>query len=211
MQVIYGDASNITLTAQKRLIRVVYGQTQVTPYAGVLDATLRGSEGEIVVPKSTDTKPIKRSATAFTFQGSIVPGTVLVKTEGEALAVAAGAKGERPFGLLGQWVGGTFDNLKQTNQIAAWLGPDALLDILKPGFNEKATVPGGKKTITEVLTIAKEALETPAKEKVAVVVGDSNGLLSPCTELEAKEAELTPVGEIIDYSNTNVLRIKLRV
>ena len=52
MQVIYGDASNINLTAQKRLIRVVEGQTQLTPYAGVIDPSLRNSEGNIVVTEA---------------------------------------------------------------------------------------------------------------------------------------------------------------
>lgn len=156
MQVIYDDASNIRLTAQKRLIRVVYGQTQFTPYACVLDPSLRNAEGAIEVPGSGATKPIKRSSAAFTFRNSIVPGTVLVKTEGEYVALASGATWERPFGLLGQWVGGTFDNLKGTNEVSAWLGPDGTFDLLKPGFN---TENRASESITAVLAASKKALE----------------------------------------------------
>src|SRR5436189_6425657 len=122
MQVIYDDASNIRLTAQKRLVRVVYGQTQATPYAAVLDPALRNEEGAIETGgtgggiRKEATKPVKRKAAVFTLRNSIVPGTVLTKTVGEYVAPAAGLVGERPFGLLGQWVGGTFDNLKGTNQ-----------------------------------------------------------------------------------------------
>jgi hypothetical protein len=129
MQVIYDDASNIRLTAQKRLVRVVYGQTQITPYACVLDPSIRNSEGAIEVPGSAATKPVKRSKAVFTFRNSIVPGTVLVKTEGEYVVPATGTVGDRPFGLLGQWVGGTFDNLKGTNEVSAWLGPDGVVEV----------------------------------------------------------------------------------
>src|SRR5208283_3375873 len=145
MEIIYGDASNINLTAQKRLLRVVQGQTQATPTSGYLDPSLRNSTGGIRVPLSTDkvgvvaegaaaASPFTRTATAFTFEGSLVPGTVLVKTVGENYAIADGGTATEVFGLLGQWVGGTFDGVKNTNEISAWQGPDSIYDLLAPGF-----------------------------------------------------------------------------
>ena len=142
MQVIYGqgNASNILLTAQKRLIRPAYAQTQGFPYASYLDPSLRNSDNSIRVPKSTDsnpTFPLTRSADAFTYNGSLIPGTVMVKTSGENACVANGANAAvQPWGLLDQWVGGTFDNVGQNNEIGIWMGPDSTYDLLAPAWND---------------------------------------------------------------------------
>jgi hypothetical protein len=64
MITIYGDASNINLTAQKRHLRVVEGQTQATPYAGYLDPSLRNADGSFRLPAATDTLPLARSEAA---------------------------------------------------------------------------------------------------------------------------------------------------
>ena len=53
MEIIYptgSDASNINVTSQKRLFRVVQGQTQATPTSGYLDPSLRNTTGGIRVP-----------------------------------------------------------------------------------------------------------------------------------------------------------------
>lgn len=191
MQVIYGDASNINLTAQKRLIRVVYGQTQATPYAGTLDTSLRNTEGTIVVPKSTDTSPFTRSADAYTFNGSLVPGLCMVKTTGEAFAVASGGKKEKVFGLLAQWIGGTFDNIKGSNQIAVWNGVDSVYDILAPAFDSTS--------------VSTKAAENKAGTPVYLYPG-TDGRLT----VEAG-SERTAVAELIELINPSVLRIKLLV
>jgi len=142
MQVIYGqgNASNILQTAQKRLIRPAYAQTQGFPYASYLDPSLRNSDNTIRVPQSTDapaTYPLTRSANAFTYDGSIVPGTVMVKTTGENACVASGANAAiQPWGLLDQWIGGTFDNVGQNNEIGIWMGPDSTYDLLAPAWND---------------------------------------------------------------------------
>jgi hypothetical protein len=138
MQTIYGDASNINITAQKRLLRVLYGQTQATPYACYLDQTsFRDSSGNFRIPQSTDTTPIARSANVFTLQGSIVPGTVLIKSTNENVVVATGAAAaQQPFGLLGSWLGGTFGQLTQINEVQAWRGPDSLIQLLAPAWND---------------------------------------------------------------------------
>jgi hypothetical protein len=139
MQTIYGpgNASNITLTAQKRLIRPVYAQTQGTPYAAYLDPSLRNANGTIRIPLSSDTEPIARSANAFSYEGSLTPGLVLLKSTGENVVIATGANAAlQPFGLLAQWLGGTFDNVGQVNEVAAWRGPDSVFDLLAPAWND---------------------------------------------------------------------------
>lgn len=140
MQTIYqeGGASNILLTAQKRLIRPAYAQTQGFPYAAYIDPSLRNSDGSIRLPQSGDTSPLTRTANAFTYENSIVPGTVMVRTTGENACVANGATASvvEPWGLLGQWIGGTFDQLGQNNEISVWMGYDSVYDLLAPAWND---------------------------------------------------------------------------
>jgi hypothetical protein len=76
--------TNLSNVFQKRLIRPLYAQTQATPYAAVLDTSLRNADGSFRAPLATDTLPLTRSAAAFLLQGGIVPGTVVVKGAGEA-------------------------------------------------------------------------------------------------------------------------------
>jgi hypothetical protein len=143
MQVIYGPntASNILFTAQKRLVRPMYAQTQGFPYAASLDPSLRTTSGTIALPQAPDTAPLARSAAAFTYSGSLIPGLVMVKTAGEQVCVANGAANAtpQPMGLLGQWVGGSFDNVGTSNQVGIWMGPDSVYELLAPAWND-ATV-----------------------------------------------------------------------
>lgn len=144
MQVIYGAglASNIQLTAQKRLIRPAYAQTQGFPYAATLDPSLRNADGTLRLPINGDSLPLARTANAYTLgsTNSMIPGLVMVKTTGEYVTVANGANAAvQPMGLLGQWVGGTFDNLGQNNQVGIWMGPDSTYELLAPAWND-ATV-----------------------------------------------------------------------
>lgn len=208
MEIIYpvgSDASNINVTSQKRLLRVVQGQTQATPTSGYLDPSLRNTSGGIRVPLSTDKKgvvasgavaasPFTRSANAFTFENSIVPGTVLVKTKGENYAIADGeAKegGKAVFGLLGQWVGGTFDGVKNTSNISAWQGPDSQYDILAPAFSA-----------TELAT---KAAEMEAGTPVYLYAG-TNGLLTVVQPTEVT----TKIAELVEY-NPSVIRVRLLI
>ncbi len=145
MQVIYGpgNASNPLLTAQKRLIRPLYAQTQGFPHMATLDPSLRNTDGSIRVPLAADTAPtypLNRSANAYTYQNSLIPGLVMVRTVDENVAVASGAASAlQPWGLLGQWVGGTFDNVGQSNAVGIWMGPDSEYELLAPAWND-ATV-----------------------------------------------------------------------
>lgn len=132
-----GNAGNITLTAQKRLIRPVYAQTQATPFACFLDPSLRNANGTIRIPQASDTEPIARSANAFSYEGSLTPGLVMIKSAGENVVVATGANAaQQPFGLLDQWLGGNFDNVGQINEVSVWRGPDSVFELLAPAWND---------------------------------------------------------------------------
>jgi hypothetical protein len=62
---------------------------------------------------------------------------VLLKSTGENVVIATGANAAlQPFGLLDQWLGGTFDNVGQVNEISAWRGPDSVFDLLAPAWND---------------------------------------------------------------------------
>jgi len=131
------QVGNLNNVFQKRLIRPEYAQTQGYPYGAVLDVSLRNADGSFRKPLSTDSSPLARSADAFTLQNGLVPGTVVVKGAGEGIVVASGANAaEQPFGLLGNWVGGTFDDLKSNNEVGVWRGVDSTYVLLAPAFDD---------------------------------------------------------------------------
>lgn len=150
MEVIYsqGAAANPLFTAQKRTLRAAYSQTQGFPYACFLDPSLRNSDNSIRIPQASDTAgnaagqgnvPLTRTANAFTYENSLVPGTVMVRSgNSEYACVANGATGSavHPWGLLGQWVGGSFDGIGLNNSISVWMGPDSTYDLLAPAWND---------------------------------------------------------------------------
>lgn len=140
MQVISGpgNASNILLTAQKRLLRPSYAQTQATPYASYLDPSLRNSYGTVVPPVTSGVAGgITYTANTFTYEGSIVPSTVMARVQGtENVVPHNGATTVQPWGLLDQWVGGTFDNIGQLSEVSVWMGPDSTYELLAPAWND---------------------------------------------------------------------------
>jgi hypothetical protein len=132
-----GQASNILLTAQKRLIRPAYAQTQGFPYACFMDPSWRNADGSVNFPiNGSVLSGYTYSAATYTNQGSIIPGVVVTKTQnGESVIPHNGGNGQ-PFGLLAQWIGGTFDNLGQMSEISAWLGVDSTYELLAPAWND---------------------------------------------------------------------------
>lgn len=222
MEIIYptgSDASNINVTSQKRLLRVVQGQTQATPTSGYLDPSLRNTSGGIRIPLKTDEEnvvatgaaaasPFTRknaeangtSGTAFTYEGSLTPGLCLVKTQGENYAIANGSVEQKVFGLLGQWIGGTFDGVKNTSNISAWQGPDSVYDILAPGFN--------------TFELAAKATEMKNGKQIYLFAGFDGRLAVESAVTSAKfESEVkkdTRVAELIEY-NPSVIRVRLLV
>lgn len=131
---------NLKNKYQKRLIRPLYAQTQATPYAAVLDDSLRDASNTFVAP-----------AGAFLYKGGLVPGTVM-NSRGEKVTVATGVApgtsfqgsgaagqtltGPLAFGLLANFVGGELDDLGDENFVGVWRGPDSVFEILAPGFND---------------------------------------------------------------------------
>lgn len=145
--------TNLANKYQKRLIRPIYAQTQATPYSTSLDeqvltgpnavtgrTSFKNADGSRYLPLNEDTSPLgTRSASAFTTKGSLVPGTVMVRTEGELVAVATGPDSgvERPFGLLANFIGGELDDTYGEDQIAVWRGAQhAFFELLKPAWND---------------------------------------------------------------------------
>ncbi len=144
---------NLSNKYQKRLIRPIYAQTQATPYATSLDTqaltgpnaatgrtSFKNGDGSRYLPKSGDTSPLHtRTADAYTTKGSLVPGSVVVRTVGESVAVAAGPDDgtERPFGLLANFVGGDLDDLGDEDQVGVWRGANhAFFELLTPAWDD---------------------------------------------------------------------------
>lgn len=198
MQMIYGanTAANILYTAQKRLIRPVYAQTQGFPYAANLDPSLRNSDGSIRVPATGDTSPVDgtRSAPAYTYQGSLIPGLVMVKTTGEQVAVATGVASSAavPFGLLGQWVGGIFDNVGTNNEVGIWMGPDSVYDLLAPAWNDT--------------NLATTIATNNAKGAPVLLYAGPDGRLQVTQPTGA-----TAVARVIDRQSNALLRIQMLI
>lgn len=195
MQVIYGTglASNIQLTAQKRLIRPQYAQTQGFPYAATLDPSFRNADGSLRIPTGTDTTPLARSLAPYTYQGSLIPGLVMVKTAGEQVAVANGANAAvQPMGLLGQWLGGVFDNVGQNNQVGIWMGPDSVYELLAPAWNDS--------------TVSAAVTSAGAGQQVLLYAGTDGRLTyvaSPGTQV--------PVARVMDRPSASRLVIQMLI
>lgn len=197
MQVIYGanTASNILFTAQKRLIRPVYAQTQGFPYAASLDPSFRNSDGSFRTPLAADTAPtfpLSRASAPFTYQNSITPGQVVVKTSGqEQVALGTNAASQQPMGLLGQWLGGTFDNVGTSNQVGIWMGPDSVYDLLAPAWNDTG--------------LAAAIAAAGAGVQVNLYCGADSRLTSTIG------SATVPVARVIQRISAAVLRIQLLV
>jgi len=128
---------NLSNQYVKRHLRPLYAHTQATAYACTLDASLRNVDGSFRAPLSTDTLPIARSANAYTYQGGLLPGTVMLKAAGEGVVVHPGGNTAlRPFGLLAQFVGGTIDDLQDNNEVACWQGVNSVWELLAPAFDD---------------------------------------------------------------------------
>lgn len=192
---------------QKRLLRAVYGHTQAYPYAVQLDPSYRSTDGlnTLVLPATTGTNTaayggLSYTANPFTFQGGLVPNTVMVASgTGEFVRVASGLTGELPFGLLGNFVGGNMDELGDQNEVGVWRGFDGVFDLLLPGFD-------GVGITASTLATALATNHAPAP----LIVGN-NGLLTIAGSALASTDSLT-VGRVIQLNSAgNVLRVDLKL
>ena len=201
MQTIYGagNAANILYTAQKRLIRPTYAQTQGFPYAVTLDPSLRNTDNSIRIPQSTDTAgaaagqgtvPLTRSANAYTLDGSLISGLVMCMTNSEQVCVASGAAAAiQPMGFLDQWIGGTFDNVGQQNECSVWMGPDSVYTLLAPAWNDT--------------TVAAAVAAAGAGQQVLLYAGTDGRL----TYLASPGSQV-PVARVMNRQSAQVLVIQ---
>jgi hypothetical protein len=193
MQVIYGPglAGNPLFNSQKRLIRPTLTQGNAFPYPALLDPSMRNSDLSIRVPQAGDTTPLARTADAYTIEGSLIPGLVMVRTTNEYVTVANGANAAvQPFGLLGQFVGGSFDNVGLVNSVGVWMGPDSVYELLAPAWNDS--------TVASAVAAA-----TPGTE--VLLYGGTDGRL---TYLSSPGSQI-PVARVIDRPSPSRLLIQL--
>ncbi len=189
---------NLSNVFQKRLIRPLYAQTQATPWAATLDASLRNTDGSFRAPLAADTVPVARSANAYTLQSGLVPGTVLVKNASEQFVVATGAAtSERPAGLLANFVGGNLDDLKDNNEIGVWYGVGSQFELLAPAFNDTGLA-------------AAYAAATPG-QPVLLYAGADGRLAQASALVGGNATSKLPVAELVDRRSASVIQIKLLV
>jgi len=60
----------------------------------------------------------------------------MVKSSGESFVVGTSVATVTPFGLLGNFVGGTLDDLQDANEIGVWYGPGSVYELLYPAFDD---------------------------------------------------------------------------
>ncbi len=183
-------ARNLNNVHQKRTIRAVYAQTQATPYSGTLHPSFRNVDGSFRAPLATDTLPLTRSAASALLQGSLLPGTVMAKSAGESFVVHNGVAGVKAFGLLANFVGGTFDELGDENAIAVWRGPDSVWELLKPAFYDTG------------LASAYATASAGAGNAVKLYAQPS-GLLGATVPASATDADV--VARLIEYTPNKII------
>jgi hypothetical protein len=185
--------TNLSNAMQKRTLRVLHGQTQATPYAGTLNPALRNTDGSFRAPVTADVTPIDYTANTFTYQSGLLPGTVMVRTQGESFMPHPGGN-ERPFGLLANFVGGTLDDLKDNNEIGVWYGPGSVYEVLIPAFDDTG------------LAAAYAAAGVAAGNPVLLYAGTDGRLVTV-----GAPGSRVPVAELIERRSNAVIQIKLLV
>lgn len=122
---------------QKRTLRVLQGNWTATPFSTNLDPGLLGT-GSNDPDLFTDTYTIPSNV--FTLQGSVLPGTCMMRSANGLGAVTvcsgvANAATPHTFGLLNNFVAGNFDELWGDPFVSVWQGFDSVYQILAPAFN----------------------------------------------------------------------------
>lgn len=183
---------NLKNKYQKRLIRPLYAQTQATPYAAVLDDSLRDAAGDWNFPGA-----------AFKYKGGLVPGTVVTNV-GEKVKVHTGADPASPtgataaaplaFGLLANFVGGELDDLGDEDFVGVWRGPDSVFEILAPGFNDTG------------LSAAWDAVVAAGLGNVPLYAGTDGRL-----QYLAAPSNRQVVARLIERPNANRIVVDLKV
>jgi hypothetical protein len=111
-------------------------------------------------------------------------------TSSEQVCVANGANAAvQPMGLLGQWVGGTFDNVGQLNQVSVWMGPDSVYTLLAPAWNDT--------------TVAAAVAAAGAGQQVLLYAG-TDGRLT----YVASPGSQVPIARVVNRQSAQVLVIQ---
>lgn len=108
---------------RRRTLRALYAQTQATPYAATLDASV----------SRTDTDPFTDAAHAG--KAAVWPGMVAALVGAENVEVAT-ADTQRAFGLFANFVGGELDEIGDRSEVGVWRGAGSVFEILAPVFED---------------------------------------------------------------------------
>jgi hypothetical protein len=117
----------------------------------------------------------------------------MAKSAGESFVVHNGANTIKTFGLLGNFVGGTLDDLKDSNEIGVWYGPGSVYELLYPAFDDTG------------LAAAYAAVNTTGAGLPQLLYAQPSGLLGITV------ATGLPVAELIERRSAAVIQIKLLV
>ncbi len=119
---------NLSNKYVRRTLRVLYGQTQATPYDVQLSSSFTRTGGAIA---GTATTGITGSLSA------ILPGLVATKVSGEVVTPATTwAENRRDFGLFANFVGGEITDIPSDfDRVGVWRGPGSVYELLAPSFD----------------------------------------------------------------------------
>lgn len=120
--------TNLANKYQRRPLRVLYGQTQASPYDAQLSSAFSRTGGAI---EGTATTGITGAKAA------ILPGLVANKLVGETVTVSgAFASSNRAFGLFAQYVGGELTDIPTDfDRVGVWRGAGSVYELLAPVFS----------------------------------------------------------------------------
>jgi hypothetical protein len=190
---------NLSDKYQKRTLRVDYGQTQATPWDLGLDPNLRAADGSIIIPSSSTTNPLTYSASTFSLKNGMIPGTVMVLTDGTYAAPHPGGNSAiRPFGLLANFIGGNIDDLGDENRIGVWRGVGSSYTVLAPAFKDD----GGDGTALSAAYASAKNTGIPVK-----LYAHTDGRLTNYTTPGSRVA----VANLVEYVSSSRIVIDLLV
>jgi hypothetical protein len=190
---------NISQVMQTRTLRVNYGNTEAYPSAHTLDPNVYdvfGTKGSLFAPGGG-------SVPGLAGQGPIWPGQIMSLTKtGQQVAVAIGpavggtstVAGFKPFGLMGNFVGGNFDEVGDYREVGVWKGPGSQYEVLYPVYNTNIT--------TSLVTSGGTA---------RYLWWDNNGLLAATQPATAITGPWAPVANLLDVQTNAKIYIELLV
>jgi hypothetical protein len=115
--------TNLANKYQRRTLRVLYGNTQATPYDVALDA-------------SFDRTALFTPVGGSVQKAAIYPGLVATKLAGEVVTVADAWDDERAFGLFANFVGGELSDIPTDfDRVGVWRGVGSVYEVLAPVFD----------------------------------------------------------------------------